>query len=214
MDLTKKKELFSYDYSDRFAMENYEYRYLFLDYEVNECVISDIVYYILRFNMDDEGIPVEKRKPITLFINSPGGFVFDGWCVCDAIKQSITPVYTVNLGLTASMAFIIYLAGHKRFTMPHATFLMHDGSTLGFGSAAKVKDQIEFETGKMEQMTRAFIMERTNIKPDFYEAKYRVEFYFLPDEAKELGVAHYIIGEDCTMQDILYKNKERGKDNV
>lgn len=206
MDLVKKKdmkEIINYDLTDKFMMENYENRFLFLNNEIDETIVNDIVYYVFRYNQEDIGIPVDERKPITVFINSPGGSVFDGYSAIDAITQSITPVYTVNIGLCASMGYLIYLAGHKRFTMPHSTFLMHEGSCMDFGATSKVKDRIEFEAGELEQVTRKYVLDRTNIKPDFYEKKYRVEFYFLPQKAKELGVAHYIIGDDCTISDVL-----------
>lgn len=206
MDFAKKKdmrEIINYDYSDKFMMENYENRFLFLNSEVDEAVVNDIVYYILRYNKEDSDIPVDQRKPITIFINSPGGSVFDGYSAIDAITQSLTPVHTVNIGLCASMGYLIYLAGDKRFTMPHSTFLMHEGSCMDYGATSKVKDRIEFEAGELERVTREFVLSRTKITPDFYDKKYRVEFYFLPKKAKELGVAHYIIGVDCNISEVL-----------
>lgn len=101
------------------------------------------------------------------------------------------------------MGFLIFIAGHKRYSMPHAEFLMHDGSTAGWDSTAKMRDRMEFETVQLEQMNKEFIMSRINIDDAKYNEKYRVEWYFLPDEAKEIGAVDYIVGKDCLIEDIL-----------
>ena len=206
MNMEKGKERieqYNYDYGDRLAMENYENRRLILNYEIDSSALDEVVYFILRFNRDDIGIPVNERKPIIIYVNSPGGIIADGYALVDAIVTSVTPIYTVNLGSAMSMGFIIFLAGHKRYAMPHSEFLMHDGSSMIFDSVAKAKDRMEFETNELEQMTKKFILSRTAMTSAFYDEKYRVEFYFLPDKAKELGVVDYIVGQDCTFEEIL-----------
>ena len=197
------KESFNYDYGDRLAMENYENRRIMLNYEIDNSVMDEIVYFILRFNRDDALVKVEDRKPIIIYINSPGGSVPDGFGLIDAILTSITPIYTVNIGSCMSMGFLIFLAGHKRFSMPHAEFLMHDGSNIAWDSTAKLRDRVEFETIEMESVTKEYILQRTKMTSDFYDEKYRVEFYFLPEKAKELGVTDYIISKDCGLSEIL-----------
>lgn len=199
----KINEVYNLTYDDKFSKLDLEARHLYLNTDVDECCISDIVYSIIYYNMIDKGVPKEERKPIIIYINSPGGSVVDGYGVIDAITTSITPVYTVNLAQCASMGFLIFIAGHKRYSMPHAEFLMHDGSTAGWDSTAKMRDRMEFETVQLEQMNKEFIMSRINIDDAKYNEKYRVEWYFLPDEAKEIGAVDYIVGKDCLIEDIL-----------
>ena len=105
--------------------------------------------------------------------------------------------------MCASMGFLIFLAGHKRYSLQRSEFLMHDGSTYGWDSTAKMKDRMDFETGQVEKMTKEYIMSRTNIDSDLYDAKYRVEWYFLPEEAKCHGVVDYIIGVGWSKKEIL-----------
>ena len=157
----------------------------------------------MRFNAQDKGKAVEDRLPIKLYINSIGGSVPDGYGLIDAILTSKTPVYTINQAMCASMGFLIFIAGDKRYTMPHAEFLMHDGSNFAMGSTAKMKDRMDFELGELEQMTREYIISRTKITEDLYKEKYRMEWYFLPKTAKNYGVADFIIGEDCDIDDII-----------
>ena len=199
----KINEVYNLTYDDKFSKLDLEARHLYLNTDVDECCISDIVYSIIYYNMIDKGVPKEERKPIIIYINSPGGSVVDGYGVIDAITTSITPVYTVNLAQCASMGFLIFIAGHKRYSMPHAEFLMHDGSTAGWDSTAKMRDRMEFETVQLEQMNKEFIMSRINIDDAKYNETYRVEWYFLPDEAKEIGAVDYIVGKDCLIEDIL-----------
>ena len=191
------KEIFNYCYEDTFTMEDIENRRLFLNSAVEEWVAGDIVKHIMRYNRLDKDIPIEERKPIVLYINSPGGAVTDGYCLIDAIITSKTPVYTVNLGTAYSMGFLIFIAGHQRIAMPNSTFLCHDGSSLVYDSTNKAKDRLEFEAGEMEQHTKQLILSRTDITGELYEDNKRKEWYFYPDEAKRLGVVTHIVGEDC-----------------
>lgn len=200
--MEKAKEMINYCFSDRFNIEDLNERNLLINCQINEDIIDDVVYHILRYNRIDKDIPVSERKPIKLYINSPGGSVSDGYGLIDAILTSKTPVYTINQALCASMGFLIFIAGHKRYSMEHSQFLMHDGSTFGWDSTAKMKDRMDFETKELEQMTKNYIISRTNIDEELYNEKYRVEWYFLPDLAKSIGVVDYIVGKDCTIDEI------------
>ena len=203
MEKEKISESYSYCYEDRFLIEDYEKRHLHINGVIDENVIDTIVYHILRYNMIDKGVKRDKRKPIILYLNSPGGSVTDGFGVIDAILQSETPVYTVNLATCYSMGFLIFLSGEKRFGMPNSTYLCHDGSSLAYDSMSKLKDRMEFETGQMEQHTKNYILSRTSISEKLYNKKYRTEWYMYPDEAKTYDVVTHIVGTDCSIYDIL-----------
>lgn len=197
------KEIYNYAYTDKFEIEDIDERRLYINSEIDGEVIDQIVYHILRFNRIDKGLLVQERKPIILYINSPGGAVCDGYGLIDCIQSSLTPVYTVNQALAASMGFLIFIAGHKRYSMMRSEFLMHDGSTAGWDSTAKMKDRMDFETNQLEKMTKNYIIGRTNISNELYDEKYRVEWYMLPDEAKKYGIVDYIVGKDCTIDEII-----------
>ena len=196
-------ESYNYCYEDKFEMEDLEGRRLYINCPIDESIVDTAVYNILRYNRMDKDIPVDKRTPIVIYINSPGGNVSDGYSLIDAIQLSKTPVYTVNLALAASMGFLIFIAGHKRYAMPHAEFLLHDGSTFAGDSTAKLRDRIEFETVELENETKNYILSRTNIGEALYNEKYRCEWYFLPYKAKEIGAVDYIIGEDCELNEVI-----------
>ena len=90
---------------------------------------------IISYNREDQNLAISDRKPIRLYINSPGGDIVEGFSLVGAIETSKTPVYTINVGQWSSMAFLIGIAGHRRFSLPYMTFLMHDGSSFTYGSA-------------------------------------------------------------------------------
>ena len=197
------QQVYNYCYEDKFQAEDLEDRRLYLNGEIDENVIDNIVYHIMRYNRIDQGVPISERKPIILYINSPGGSVVDGYGVIDTILLSETPVYTVNVALCASMGFLIYLAGARRYSMPHSEFLMHDGSTFSYGSSSKVQDRMKFESEQIEKMTKDFVLQHTKISDEIYDSKFRVEWYFLPNEGKEIGAVDYIVGKDCEIDEII-----------
>lgn len=202
-NVSEPKSVYNLTWTDKFEIDDINNRRLYINTDIDECVIDSVVYHILRYNREDKGIKREDRTPIILYLNSPGGNVADGYGLIDAITCSETPIYTVNLALCASMGFLIFLAGEKRFSMPRAEFLMHDGSTFAFDSTAKMKDRMEFVTGQLEEMTKKYILSRTSMDEGLYDEKYRIEWYMLPDEAKEHGIVTNIIGKDCSINEVL-----------
>lgn len=66
-----------------------------------------------------------NKSKIDIWINSPGGKVSDADAIISAILKSKTKVDTHNIGIAASCAGPIFLAGRKRYMMPHAKFMMH-----------------------------------------------------------------------------------------
>ena len=136
-------------------------RKLYLDFDVCEDMMS-VHRMILRWNMEDKGKPVSERKPIGLYIQSPGGELTYMWMLIDAIEQSQTPVYTVNIGLCASAATLIYLAGHKRFMMPYAKVLIHEGHASMAGDANKIMNASESYKKELKAM-KDYILSHTAI---------------------------------------------------
>lgn len=187
---------------DCFYLKDLKQRKLFIDDDICQETIGEIVKHIMQFNKEDKGIKKEDRTPILLYITSNGGNVDDGFELIDIIKNSETPVYTINLGYQYSMAFLINLAGHKRFATKNAKFLMHDGSNFLYSSSAKIKDQMAFQN-VVEKRIKDYVLANSKITEKEYSKKYRVEWYMYADEAKKNGFVDYIIGEDCRLDDII-----------
>ncbi len=200
---TAVTEGFNYTLYDRFMLEDLANRVLFLNGEVTSDVIDDMVYFIMRWNIEDFELPSEQRVPITIYINSEGGEVTSGFSLIDTIRLSITPVKTVNIGQACSMAFLIFIAGNMRYSYPHAQFMMHDGEVFIGGSMSKVFDTAVFMKDELEEDIKKYILDRTKISEELYQTNYRKDYYFLTKKAKELGVVDKIVGTDCDISEIL-----------
>lgn len=187
---------------DVFYLKDLKQRKLFLNCNIDQWAVHELKKFILQYNKEDKGIPAEERKPILFYITSNGGDVGAGFELIDVIINSITPVYTINIGFQYSMALLVGLAGHKRFATKNSTYLMHDGSNFIYNSGAKVRDQMEFNA-RLEDRMKEYILARTKLTSEVYDEKYRVEWYLFADEAKENGFVDYIIGEDCDIEAII-----------
>lgn len=185
-----------------FRLQDLKNRKLFLNSEIDQNSVAEIVKHIMQYNCDDKDIPVEKRRPILLYVVSNGGEVHSGFELIDTIQCSKTPVYTINLGYQYSMGFLIGLSGHKRYAAKNATFLMHDGSNFVYNSGAKAQDQMRFNS-RVEERIKAHILSCSKLSEEEYDAKLRVEWYLFADEAKEYGFVDHIIGVDCDMDAVI-----------
>ena len=187
---------------DYFYLDDLKNRKIFINDEINPYSVSDAVSNIIRFNKEDKSLPIEKRKPILLTITSNGGDVTSGFELIDVILSSKTPVYTINIGWQYSMGFLIGIAGAKRYCMRNSTFLMHDGNSAVWNSGAKAQDQMEFNK-KYDDRIKEYVISRSKLTEEEYNAKLRVEWYMFPEEAKEKGFTDYIIGVDCDIDEII-----------
>jgi ATP-dependent Clp protease protease subunit len=154
---------------------------------------TNVIHAILDFNREDMNVPVSDRKPIKLFINSPGGEIEDGLPIIAAIELSKTPVYTINLGRWCSMAFLIGITGHKRFALPYTTFLLHEGQSFVGGASNKVEDRVAFDKRIEKEVIKPHVLRHSKMKEYEYDALARVEYYLLPPDAKERGFIDEIV---------------------
>lgn len=136
-------------------------RKLYIDDDVTDSIIT-MQRMLLRWNMEDRGLPAEQRKPIWIYIMSYGGDMDYMWMLVDSILASKTPVYTVNLGVAASAAAIIFISGHKRFMFPGSKLVIHEGSAQLSGDATKIMDATDDYRKELKRM-REFILEKTSI---------------------------------------------------
>lgn len=110
-------------------------RILFLGTEIDSDVANIINSQLLYLQMDN------KTAPINLYINTPGGSVYDGLSIYDTMNYIDSPVYTTCLGLAASMGSILLTAGEKghRGALPHSRVLVHQPlGGIRFGQASDV----------------------------------------------------------------------------
>lgn len=120
---------------------------IFLTEEVNEESIATIqaeLFYLTSKMTPEES----KNDPITIYINSPGGEVYSCLGLYDVMQLFINQGYvirTINMGLAASAAAVILLAGSKgyRYCLPHSTVMLHQPSSGTYGTITDMKIAVE-----------------------------------------------------------------------
>ena len=81
-------------------------------------------------------------EEFTILISSPGGTVFHGLSAYNYLKGIPAKIITHNFGSVDSIGVILYCSGQKRFSVPHARFLLH-GVTAHFRQERLEEKQIE-----------------------------------------------------------------------
>lgn len=181
---------------------NYKNRRLILNEDIDDGLLESICLYILKFNQEDKNIPVENRKPIWIILNSAGGSVTFGMGLLDCIRGSITPVNCLIIGAAASMASYIPMVCNKSYIMPNGVICIHDGQTGIIQTSRKANDTMNFYNSCDERL-HGIILDNTNITEDFLEEIADREYYIFAEKAKELGIVTDIVGEDCTLDEVL-----------
>lgn len=195
LDSLIEAEKTQYDFVDIVDLDNAMNRCLHLgDIETN--IADGMVTYIRFFNRLDEqeNIPVEEREPIKIFINSGGGSIMGTLTIIDAIKNSKTPIWTINIGQAYSGGFFIFMTGHKRLSYENASFLFHEGSTGSQGDANKFNNWADFYKRILKKL-KNLVLEHTNITEEEYEKHAKDDWWLFADEAIEYGVCDEITKE-------------------
>jgi ATP-dependent Clp protease protease subunit len=114
-------------------------RIIFLGQQVDDEIANKICAQMLLLAADPD-------KDIYLYINSPGGSVTAGFAIYDTMRYIKNDIVTIAMGMAASMGQFLLTAGTpgKRFALPNADILMHQGSAGLGGTASDIKIQAEY----------------------------------------------------------------------
>jgi len=120
----------AYDIYSRLLKE----RVVFLGDQVTPETANIVIAQLLHLAYED------PKKDIKLYINSPGGSVYDGLAIIDTMNYIEPDVQTIGIGLQASMGAMLLSAGTKgkRFALPNARIMIHQPSS---GTEGKITDQ-------------------------------------------------------------------------
>jgi ATP-dependent Clp protease protease subunit len=163
-------------------------RIILLGTEVDDQVANRLCAQLLLLSAED------PRRDVSLYINSPGGSVSAGLAIYDTMRLIPNDVSTLAMGLAGSMGQFLLCAGTpgKRFSLPHAQVLMHQGSA-GFGGTAA---DVEIYAGQLERigtlMTR-LIAEHTGQPFEIVERDSLRDRWFTAEEAREYGLIDHIV---------------------
>jgi len=163
-------------------------RIIFLGEDVNEATANVVVAQLLHLAYAD------PKKDIKLYINSPGGTVYDGLAIYDTIQYISPDVQTIGIGLQASMGAFLLSSGTKgkRFALPHSRIMIHQPSS---GTQGKVTDQeISLrESILLKKQLNEMLAKNTGQKLSKIESDMERDFWMSSEEAKTYGIIDDII---------------------
>ena len=109
-------------------------RVIFLGEDVNAHTANIVIAQLLHLAYED------PKKDIKLYINSPGGTIYDGLAIIDTMNFIEPDVQTIGIGLQASMGALLLSSGArgKRFALPNSRIMIHQPSS---GTEGKITDQ-------------------------------------------------------------------------
>lgn len=139
----------------------------------------------------------DPDKPVTMYIDSPGGSVSAGLAVADTMRYVSPPVYTVCTGTAASMGAVIFSCGEKghRSMLPHAQVLIHQPLICGGGLTGQCSD-IKIHAEHMVRIRdeiEAVLAEVTGRSAEEIHSACERDNYFSAEEALEFGLCDRII---------------------
>ena len=168
-----------------------EHRTFYIDSEIDSTLI-EISKCIIEINRADRGIPVEERKPIWIPIYSYGGELDAAYSFIAVMESSVTPVYTINMGVAMSAGLLILLGGQKRYCLKRSRALYHSGSA----DIAGTYEQIETNTDSYKKMVkdmRDYVMEKTNIDAKLFNKMKAKDWYISDEDQVKYGICEAII---------------------
>jgi ATP-dependent Clp protease, protease subunit len=112
-------------------------RIIYLGTAIDDKVANAIVAQLLYLSNED------RDAPIKMYINSPGGVVYAGLAIYDAMQIVPNPISTLAVGVTASFGTVLLTAGTKgmRYALPNATIHMHQPLGGAQGQATEIEIQ-------------------------------------------------------------------------
>ncbi len=141
---------------------------------------------------------LEKEDPdaeITIYINSPGGSVQDGLALYDVMQAISCPIKTVCMGMAASMAAVLFVAGDKRQMLAHSKLMIHDPRIMQTGGNALDLQTISENLMKTREIMADILSKHTGKSVDEILEKTKSDSYFTGDEAVEFGLADEVISK-------------------
>ena len=163
-------------------------RIIFLGTPVDEHSANLIVAQLLFLDSED------SKKDIYLYINSPGGSVYDAMAIYDTMQYIKADVQTIAVGFAASAAAFLLSSGAKgkRFALPNSRIMIHQPSS---GTRGKVTDQeIDLkEALYLKKLLTEIMAKNTGQKYDKIHTDMERDFYMSADESKKYGLVDDVI---------------------
>ena len=169
----------AYDIYSRLLKE----RIIFLGTPINDEVANNVMAQLIFLEYEN------PEKDITLYINSPGGYVSAGLAIYDTMQHVRPNIATICIGNCASMAAVLLAAGTKgkRYALPHSRIMLHQPSGAATGQSTDIQITAK-EIIRTKDTLAEIVAKHTGKSIDEVREKTDRDFYMGPEEAKAFGV--------------------------
>lgn len=137
-------------------------------------------------------LETKPEEPIKIILNSPGGDVYQGLAIYDAIKRSPCHITIIATGQCMSAASIILQAGDKRVLSKHCIVMIHDGYDSNSGTPAHVLKWAKFGL-KINDMMYDIYTEGAGHNSGYWKRKCQEDYILTAEQALAEGLADEII---------------------
>ncbi|MDX2066355.1 MAG: ATP-dependent Clp protease proteolytic subunit [Fimbriimonadaceae bacterium] len=177
----------SYDLWSRLLKD----RIVFLGTEVDDHVANILVAQFLFLEKED------PNKDIEFYINSPGGSVYAGMAIYDAMQLVRPQIATTCVGVAASMASVLLCAGApgKRSCLPNARVMIHQVSSGFRGTMADINVQVR-ETNTLMTKLTDIMAHHTGKDPETLLKDMDRDYWMSADDAQAYGLVDHVIRRD------------------
>jgi len=174
-----------YDIWSRLLMD----RIVFIGEPIDDFLANLIIAQLLFLEKQD------PDKDIDLYINTPGGSIYAGMAIYDAMQLIKPDVSTICMGLGASMGSFLLAAGTrgKRYALPNARLLIHQPILYGMGGQASEVEIQAREILHLKRRLNELLAEHTRQPLEKIERDTDRDFYMSPYEAKEYGLIDEVL---------------------
>jgi len=155
---------------------------------INDQIANLIVAQLLYLDRED------PERPIQMYINSPGGVVYAGMAIYDAMQQISAPVSTTAVGLTASFGTVLLTAGAAgmRYALPNATIHMHQPLGGAQGQASDIVIQAN-EIMRLKDRLIEILVHHTNQDREVIERDTDRDLYLSAPQAVQYGLIDAVL---------------------
>ena len=163
--------------------------------EAEIAIYDEIGYFGVTASDFVRDISAIKASSITLRINSPGGDVFDGVAIYNAIQRHKATVTAYVDGIAASAASFIAMAADRVVMSPHSQMMIHEASGLVIGNADDMRQMSDI-LDKSSDNIASIYAKKSGGTTEEWRARMKEETWMSDREAVELGLADAIDGEE------------------
>lgn len=164
-------------------------RIVFVGTGINDQVANLIVAQLLYLNYQD------PEREIHMYINSPGGSIYSGLAIYDAMQLISAPIATYALGLTASFGTVLLTAGAKgrRYALPNATIHMHQPLQQGGGGQASDIVIQANEILRLKERLFNIFVESTSQPREVIDRDFDRDNYMGAEDAVKYGLIDHVL---------------------